>query len=126
MDYEIYVERYKLHGKIDVFDAKTGILTERKRNIKTIYDGYIFQVYAHYFGLQELGHVVKKIRLYDLKANRNYPIKLPEENPEMFLKFEQLVEAINQFRLDGSCFEANPHKCQNCIYAQLCDKALLC
>lgn len=42
----VYCEKYNLVGKIDVFDEKTGILTERKKKIKTVYDGYIYQIYA--------------------------------------------------------------------------------
>lgn len=126
MDYELYCEKYKLHGKLDVFDCKTGILTERKKNIKQIYDGYVFQVYAHYFGLIELGFEVKKIRIHDLTANKNYPIPLPQENPEMFAKFEQLIENINTYDLEFSEIIINPEKCKNCIYSNLCDKAELC
>lgn len=37
----VYCEKYNLIGKIDVFDEKTGVLTERKKKIKTVYDGYI-------------------------------------------------------------------------------------
>lgn len=44
----VYCEKYNLVGKIDVFDKKTGILTERKKKIKTVYDGYIYQIYAQY------------------------------------------------------------------------------
>ena len=45
----VYCEKYNLIGKIDVFDEKTGVLTERKKKIKTVYDGYIYQIYAQYF-----------------------------------------------------------------------------
>jgi CRISPR-associated exonuclease Cas4 len=58
---EIYCERYKLCGKIDLFDADSGKLSERKREIKTIYDGYVFQVYAQYHALTEMGYKVKSI-----------------------------------------------------------------
>ena len=44
----VYCEKYNLVGKIDVFDEKTGILTECKKKIKTVYDGYIYQIYAQY------------------------------------------------------------------------------
>ena len=37
----VYCEKYNLIGKIDVFDEKTGVLTERKKKIKTVYGGYI-------------------------------------------------------------------------------------
>ncbi|MBD3843295.1 MAG: type V CRISPR-associated protein Cas4 [Campylobacterales bacterium] len=43
---EIYSQTYGLGGKIDTFDTQTGILTERKKKIKVIYDGYIYQLYA--------------------------------------------------------------------------------
>jgi len=58
---EIYSEKYNLCGKIDVFDIKTGKLTERKRDVKTIYDGYVFQVYAQCHALREMGYEVKEI-----------------------------------------------------------------
>ena len=51
----IYSETYNLIGKIDVFDCQNGILTERKKKIKTIYDGYVFQLYAQYYCLVEMG-----------------------------------------------------------------------
>jgi len=35
----VYCEEYGLVGKIDVFDKSTGVLCERKKKIKTVYDG---------------------------------------------------------------------------------------
>ena len=35
---DVYTEKYDILGKIDIFDIDTGILTERKNKIKTIYD----------------------------------------------------------------------------------------
>lgn len=57
---EIYSEKYNLVGKIDIYDANSKTLVERKRQIKTIYDGYIFQIYAQYFALCEMGYEVRK------------------------------------------------------------------
>lgn len=42
----VYSDQYDLFGKIDTFHIKSGILRERKKKIKAIYDGYIFQMYA--------------------------------------------------------------------------------
>ena len=39
----VYSERYNLIGKIDTFDMKSGILTERKKKIKTIFDRTAFR-----------------------------------------------------------------------------------
>lgn len=40
----VYSDEYNLCGKIDTFDSEKGILTERKKKIQTIYDGYIFKL----------------------------------------------------------------------------------
>jgi CRISPR-associated exonuclease Cas4 len=121
---EIYSERYKLCGKIDLFDVDSGKLSERKREIKTIYDGYVFQVYAQYHALTEMGYHVNSIVLYDITHNKNYPIALPHENPEMQQKFERLIDDLNSFDMNKSDFVANEQKCKNCIYSNLCDYSL--
>lgn len=121
---EIYCEKYNLCGKIDVFDTKVGKLTERKREIKTIYDGYIFQVYAHCFALREMGYKVNSIVIHDLLHNKNYNISLPENNQLMFDKFEALINDINNFDLENTDFTPIKAKCDGCIYNQLCDKSL--
>lgn len=121
---EIYCERYKLCGKIDTFDISTGKLTERKKEIKTIYDGYVFQVYAQYFALSEMGYKVSGISFYDLSHNKHYPVLLPEQDPVMFAKFEQLITDLNSFDLNSTSFTPLESKCRNCIYANLCDYSL--
>jgi CRISPR-associated exonuclease Cas4 len=121
---EIYAEQYKLCGKIDLFDTATGKLSERKREIKKIYDGYVFQVYAQYYSLTEMGYEVKSIVIHDLTHNRPYPIPLPDQDPEMKQKFEQLILDINTFNLADENFVALASKCQNCIYNNLCDHSL--
>ncbi|MBM3436240.1 MAG: type V CRISPR-associated protein Cas4, partial [Bacteroidetes bacterium] len=88
---EIYSERYKICGKVDLFDIDSGKLSERKREIKVIYDGYIFQLYAQYHALCEMGYKVTSIALYDMSHNKTYPIPLPHDDPEMQQKFENLI-----------------------------------
>lgn len=51
----IFSEEYGLCGKIDIFDKKTGILTERKYKIKKVYDGFKYQLFAQMFCLEEIG-----------------------------------------------------------------------
>lgn len=115
----VYCEKYNLCGKIDVFDMDRGILTERKKNIKNIYDGYVFQVYAQYFSLQEMGYTVQQIRLYSMDTNKVYNIELPENNPVMFEKFTKIIENIRVFDFNNFK-QTNVEKCNKCIYEQLC------
>jgi CRISPR-associated protein Cas4 len=121
---EIYTDKYKLCGKIDLFNISTGVLTERKKEVKTIYDGYIFQVYAQYFALTEMGYKVKSIVIYCLTHNRSHVMYLPTENKELLQKFEDLVEDMNNFKINNPAFMPNKAKCERCIYANLCDHSL--
>lgn len=117
----VYSEKYGLHGRIDIFDEDKALLTERKKLIKTVYDGYIFQLYAQCHCLREMGYKVAKLRLYSMDTNKNHPVPLPEDNKPMQDAFEKLVEEIKLYDLEGP-FRANPNKCARCIYANLCDK----
>lgn len=120
---DVYSEAFGLCGKIDVFDVSSGYLTERKRSVKVIYDGYIFQLYAQYFCLKEMGYQVSGLRIHDLIHNKNYPIPLPEEDRLMEQKFRQVLIELKSFDLNAP-FRPNSEKCANCIYANLCDKSL--
>lgn len=123
-NFEVYTTKYQLFGKIDVFDIDKGLLTERKNKIKTIYDGFVFQLYAQYFALTEMGYDVKSMKLYDFTKNKSYPILLPHENEVMHNKFESTLDEIHSFSLLKKDFIANKFKCEKCIYNLLCDKSL--
>lgn len=69
---DLYSDRYGLQGKIDLFFIDSGLLLERKNQITKIYDGYVYQVYAHFFALEELGYQVKEIKIHDRTHNRSY------------------------------------------------------
>lgn len=124
MGMSLYCEKYNISGKLDMFDITAKKLIERKYRIQKIYDGYVFQVYAQYFSLIELGYKVEKIVIHDRSHNKNYPISLPYEDNVMLAKFEKLIEDINSFDLSDANFKANPEKCKNCIYSHLCDVSL--
>ena len=119
---EVYSDRYNIGGKIDLFDTRTGLLSERKKIIKTVYDGYIYQLFAQYFALTDMGYKVKALRLYSMDDNKAYPIAKPEDDPKHWRNFECLLIAIRSFNLNAR-FEPNPKKCQNCIYHNICDVA---
>ena len=115
----IYCEKYGLFGKIDVFDVKSGCLRERKKKIKTVYDGYVFQLYAQYFALSEMGYSVKKLCLYSMDDNKTYNIPFPEEDGVMLGKFEKLIFDMKNFSFD-TFEQTNAEKCRHCIYEPLC------
>lgn len=122
---DIYTEEFKIQGKIDIFDIKTGVLTERKNRIKEIYDGYVFQLYAQYYALTEMGYIINKIRFHSIEDNKNYDVKLPTEDKEMDNKFRKIVKEIREFDIEN--FEQiNIKKCERCIYEPACDRSNLC
>jgi CRISPR-associated exonuclease Cas4 len=124
MNLEIYSEKYNLVGKLDIFDNKAKKLIERKHKIQKIYDGYVFQVYAQYFALVEMGYEVEEIVIRDKSQNKNYPIPLPSQDEIMFQKFENLINDINEFDLSNPNFTPNIEKCKKCIYSHICDYSL--
>lgn len=120
---DVYCEKFGLIGKIDTYDADNAILIERKRTVKKIYDGYIFQVYAQCLALREMGYEVNKIVIHSMTDNKNYDIELPENDEIMFGKFTETINAMHNFQMDGfiqTCRE----KCVNCIYEPACDRGI--
>jgi RecB family exonuclease len=120
----VYSEEFNICGKIDVFDVEKELLTERKKKVLRIYDGYVFQLYAQYFGLTEMGYKVSKLRIVSFDDRKVFPIPLPSENPDMYSKFKTLMNDMRHFELEN--FTPNvPEKCHRCIYSNLCDRALV-
>ena len=115
----IYCEKYNLTGKIDTFDCEKGILTERKKKIRRVYDGYVFQLYAQYYSLVEMGYDVREIRLYSMDDNTVYNIDKPENNAEMHSKFEKIIADMETF-VPNDFQQTNKSKCTRCIYESLC------
>lgn len=122
---EVYSEVYNTVGKIDIYDGNKKLLIERKRQIKRVYDGYIFQLYAQYFGMTEMGYQIKKLQLYSMVDNKKYDVLLPEEWPEMFKAFKKVLRDMRSFSL-YDFIQTNKEKCEHCIYEPACDRSLIC
>ncbi len=119
----VYSDELGIMGKIDTFHIKEGILTERKKKIKTIYDGYVFQLYGEYYCMKEMGYTVNKLRFYSMDDNKVYPVLLPSEDKKMDRKFKQTIQEMRVF--DFHLYEqGNSEKCSRCIYHELCDRSL--
>ena len=121
----VYSEKYGIVGKIDIYDGDAKCLIERKRTIKKIYDGYIYQLYAQYLSMREMGYDVKELALYSMTDNKKYNIPLPEDNPHMFNNFLEVIKDFRNFSLEGFV-QKNPEKCMNCIYEAACDRGMEC
>jgi CRISPR-associated protein Cas4 len=115
----VYSEKYQLMGKIDVFHIGKKSLMERKSHISEVYQGYVYQLYAQYFCLTEMGYQVEKLKLYSMDDNQVYEISLPEE--QEIKEFEAFLDKYTSFNPRDTKFLANPDKCKHCIYAELCD-----
>jgi CRISPR-associated protein Cas4 len=116
---EVFSENFGIIGKIDLYDKKSKILTERKNKIKKIYDGYGFQLLAQKICLEEMGFPVEKMRFYSLSDNKEY---LFENEPEAFKNFKKILVEMRSFNPLTSFKISNPEKCRKCIYRELCRK----
>lgn len=121
---DVYSDEFNLYGKIDLYDSKKGLLTERKKHISTIYDGYVFQLYAQYYCLVEMGYAVTALRFYSSDDNKTYDVPLPDDHTTMRDAFKRVVDDINCFSPEGYR-PVNEAKCRRCIYESLCDRSLI-
>lgn len=120
---DIYSEKYRIIGKIDIYDKTAKKIIERKKHIIRIYDGYIFQMYAQYFAMTEMGYQVEELEMYSMDDNKKYKISLPEQDEKMKKKFEETVFKLRTFNLE-EFQQTNEEKCKKCIYETACDRAI--
>lgn len=120
---DVYSHKYLLMGKIDIYDSDNKVLIERKNHVSKIYDGYIFQLYAQYFCMLDMGYEIEKIKIYSYSDNKSYEISLPNQDREMFEKFEKTIVDIRKFEPENFRPQ-NMDKCRNCVYSDICDRSL--
>jgi CRISPR-associated protein Cas4 len=111
--------KLKIFGKIDIYHKDTQKLIERKFELKQIYQGQVFQLWAQYFCMIEMGYTIKSIAFYEISRNRIIPIDIPG-----IKEYNILMTFINHYRdFDPSMsFPINHNKCIHCVYSNLCDK----
>ncbi len=115
---EVYLEKYGLVGKIDLYDKENKTLIERKSKISVVHPGYRLQLYAQYFALSEAGFPVERLVIRSLSDNRRYEIPIPEG--EELRMFEEIMERMRVFNIADAPLEENLAKCRGCIYQTLC------
>ncbi len=115
----VFSEQFGIMGKIDVYKIKEQSLIERKYKLNKIYRGQIYQLWAQYLCLKEMGYDVKKISFYEISTNKTLPINLPTKDD-----IKEFTDFIEQFRSydPNSAIQVNNNKFTHCIYCNLCDK----
>lgn len=109
-----------LIGKIDVYKQKEKKLVERKYSLKHIYRGHMYQLWAQYFCMIEMGYEINNISFYEISTNKTIPVNLPTSKDR-----KELVTFIDNFRKYNLSepISINVTKCSHCIYSNLCDKS---
>jgi len=108
-----------LYGKIDVYHQDSKTLTERKYQLKQIFQGQYYQLWAQYFCMLEMGYDVQTIAFYEISTRKTIKVPLPCEAQK-----DELVRFIDAYRAydPKAPLIINQNKCSHCIYCNLCDK----
>lgn len=118
----IYSMKYGLMGKIDIYHTDECKLIERKFQLKNIFQGQIYQLWAQMFCMQEMGYEVKQLAFYETSTNKIIPVAMPTKEEEtLFASFIQCFRDYNP--TEDLC--TNSNKCRHCIYCNLCDRTEL-
>ena len=115
----VFSEELGIKGKIDIYKSNEKLLIERKHQLLKIYQGQIYQLWAQYFCMTEMGYEIEKLAFYSISTNTTIPVELPGE-----IQKEELIQFINSFKNYDPLQEItlNINKCRHCIYCNLCDK----
>lgn len=115
----IISERYGLTGKIDIYRGREKKLIERKYQLKNIYQGQIYQLWAQYLCMVEMGYDVETIAFYEISTNKMIPVALPSE--KQLVQFETFITTYRNFD-PSKPIAVNRNKCLHCVYCSICDK----
>lgn len=115
----VYSEEYGLMGKIDVYKRKEKKLIERKYQLKQIFQGQLYQLWAQMLCLKEMGESVETLAFYETSTNKMIPVAMPTDQD--IILFRNFIQRFRSFD-PSSSFTINPNKCRHCIYCNLCDK----
>ncbi|MBQ3368581.1 type V CRISPR-associated protein Cas4 [bacterium] len=115
----VYSERFGIMGKIDQYKVKEKRLIERKYQLKKIFQGQIYQLWAQMFCMREMGYQVESIAFYEISTNKMIPVDMPNSEDEK--EFEEFITRFRNYD-PAQNFTPNPNKCEHCIYCNLCDK----
>lgn len=115
----VFSDELGVMGKIDLYKGKGKRLIERKYQLKTIYQGQIYQLWAQYFCMSEMGYQIDILEFYSISTNTTFPVSIPTDENKT-----ELQNFIIQFKQydPAQAIQINVNKCTHCIYCNLCDK----
>lgn len=116
----VYSEEYGLMGKIDIYRRREKKLIERKYQLKQIFLGQIYQLWAQMLCLKEMGEDVELLAFYEISTNKMIPVEMPTEDD--LLRFKGFLQRFRSFNPGTTPFPVNHNKCVHCVYCNLCDK----
>ncbi len=119
MSLPVCSERLRLIGKIDLYKQDKKLLIERKYQLKQIFRGQYYQLWAQYFCMQEMGYEIEQLAFYETSTNKMIPVSLPGKQEGMELR--DFIQRFRSFSPDAA-ITVNTNKCAHCIYCNLCDK----
>ena len=113
----VYSKRFGFVGKIDIYDSKRKLLIERKARITKIHRGYLYQLYAQMYAMEEMVYDVFELALHSLEDNKRYIIPLPNVEEESV--FAWLIKQIHTFKPEDLLKKHSDMKSNVSIYAPL-------
>lgn len=115
----VFSDKLGISGKIDLYREDTNMLIERKFKLKYIFKGHLYQIWAQYFCMVEMGFVIDKLAFYEISSNKTIPVYIPGEK-----EFDEIKDFIKRFKeySPEADIITNPNKCKHCIYCNLCEK----
>jgi CRISPR-associated exonuclease Cas4 len=115
----VYSNELGIIGKIDLYKGREKLLIERKYQLNTIYQGQIYQLWAQYFCMTEMGYAIEKLAFYAISTNKMFPVELPTDEDK-----KELQDFILRFKTFDPTqpISVSINKCTHCIYCNLCDK----
>lgn len=115
----VYSNELGIMGKIDIYKGREKMLIERKFELHQIYQGQIYQLWAQYFCMTEMGYTVEKLAFHSIRDNQSTGIDVPTtEDKQKLMRFILSFKSYNP----SEPIKTNPNKCMHCIYCNLCDK----
>lgn len=112
-------EEFGLMGKIDIYKGKERRLIERKYQLRNIYQGQIYQLWAQYLCMKEMGYKIESLAFYEISTNKMIPIDLPSDY--QIAEFKGFLDTYRNYD-PSQPLHVNENKCKHCIYCNLCDK----